>query len=100
MHAETAESATVLGSSQATFSFRPVQQLAKETDFEKRWGRGEFVGNISTGSINFRISVNQGWWMKLRQINDVLAKHDSIYEKEALDPDTFEVKYLSSGPKV
>ena len=38
MHAETAESATVLGSSQATFSFRPVQQLAKETDFEKRWG--------------------------------------------------------------
>merc|ERR1712045_1065902 len=55
----------------STFSFRPVQQLAKETDFEKR------------------ISVNQGWWMKLRQINDVLAKHDSIYEKEALDPDTF-----------
>ena len=55
---------------------------------------------MSTGSINCRISVNQGWWMKLRQINDVLAKHDSIYEKEALDPDTFEVKYLSSGPKV
>ena len=52
------------------------------------------------GIINCRISVNQGWWMKLRQINDVLAKHDSIYEKEALDPDTFEVKYLSSGPKV
>ena len=36
VHAETAESATVLGSSQATFSFRPVQQLARETDFEKR----------------------------------------------------------------
>ena len=30
-------------------------------------------------SINFSISVDQGWWMKLRKINDVLAKQDSTY---------------------
>jgi len=76
VHAETPESATVLGSKQATFAFKPVQDLAKITDFEKR------------------ISKDQGWWMKLRNINDVLAKHDSVYEKEALDPETFKVKYL------
>ena len=46
--------------------------------------------------IEFRISVEQGWWMKLRKINAVLAKHDSIYEKEALDPSTFEIKYLNN----
>jgi len=76
VHAETPESATILGSKQATFAFKPVQQLAKITDFEKR------------------ISKEQGWWMKLRNINDVLAKHDSVYEKEALDPETFKIKYL------
>merc|ERR1712029_265584 len=58
------------------FASKPVQDLAKITDFEKR------------------ISKDQGWWMKLRNINDVLAKHDSVYEKEALDPETFKVKYL------
>jgi len=79
VHAETPESATVLGSKQATFAFQPVQELAKQTDFQKR------------------ISINQGWWMKLRRINDVLAKHDSIYEKEALDPNTFQIKYISNS---
>ena len=33
--------------------------------------------------------------MKLKKINAVLAKYDSIYEKEALDPNTFEIKYLN-----
>ena len=47
--------------------------------------------------IEFRISVEQGWWMKLRKIDAVLAKkYDSIYEKEALDPSTFEIKYLNN----
>ena len=36
VHAETPGSAAVLGVSQATFSFQPVQELAKSTDFEKR----------------------------------------------------------------
>ena len=36
VHAETPASAAVLGVSQATFSFQPVQELAKSTDFEKR----------------------------------------------------------------
>ena len=37
VHAETPESATVLGSKQATFAFQPVQELAKQTDFQKRY---------------------------------------------------------------
>ena len=36
VHADTPVSAAVLGVSQATFSFQPVQELAKSTDFEKR----------------------------------------------------------------
>ena len=35
-------------------------------------------------SINFSISVDQGWWMKLGKINDVLATHDSISKKTRL----------------
>ena len=37
VHADTPASAAVLGVSQATFSFKPVQELAKSTDFEKRF---------------------------------------------------------------
>ena len=36
MHAETPNSAVVLGLRQATYTFEAVSELAKETDFTKR----------------------------------------------------------------
>jgi len=72
VHAETPNSAVVLGLRQATYTFQPVSELVKETNFPKR------------------ISKEKGWWMRLRMINDVLAQHDSIYEEEALDPIKFQ----------
>merc|ERR1711892_888005 len=68
VHAETPNSAVVLGLRQATYTWEAVSELAKETDFSKR------------------IPKENGWWMKLRKINDVLAKHASIYEEDAVDP--------------
>ena len=75
----------------ASSGARKVNRFWKKVSSELR--RGKLTRNIY---IEFRISVEQGWWMKLRKINAVLAKHDSIYEKEALDPSTFEIKYLNN----
>jgi len=68
VHAETPNSAVVLGLRQATYTWEAVSELASQTDFEKRIPKGS------------------GWWRKLRMINGVLAKHGSIYEEDALDP--------------
>ena len=32
------------------------------------------------------------WWMKLRNIMDVLAQHDSVYEEDEIDPNKFKEK--------
>lgn len=62
VHAEDPGSATMLGMSEGSFQFQPVQELAKETDFVKR------------------IQIGSKWWFKLRAINDVMAQHKSSYE--------------------
>ena len=36
VHAETPDSATLLGMRNAKYVFQPIEELAKETDFEKR----------------------------------------------------------------
>ena len=84
VHAETPNSAVVLGLRQATYTWESVSELANQTDFEKR-----FVDKVMPTpkyGYLFRIPKGSGWWRKLRMINGVLAKHGSIYEEEALDP--------------
>lgn len=46
--------------------FAPVEELAQETDFEHRLPKEQ-------------------WWLKLRPLLRILAKHDSIYHTEALN---------------
>lgn len=53
----------VLGLKARNFTFTPVIQLAKETNFEKRIPKYQ-------------------WWLKLRPLLRIFAKHDSIYEDE------------------
>eukprot|EP00090_Calanus_glacialis_P008098 TRINITY_DN16437_c0_g1_i2.p1 TRINITY_DN16437_c0_g1~~TRINITY_DN16437_c0_g1_i2.p1 ORF type:complete len:204 (+),score=49.14 TRINITY_DN16437_c0_g1_i2:2-613(+) len=67
VHAETPGSATLLGMRYAKYVFQPIEELAKETDFEKR---------VPTYNL---------WWMKIRSIMNILAQHDSTYENEAVD---------------
>jgi len=67
VHAETPESATLLGMRHAKYVFQPIQELAKDTDFEKR---------VPTYNL---------WWMKIRRIMNVLAQHDSTYDSEEGD---------------
>ena len=62
VHAETPASAAVLGVSQATFSFQPVQELAKSTDFEKRLVQCSYKLGMLLKMQIFRISVEQGWF--------------------------------------
>ena len=87
VHAEGPNSAVVLGLRQATYTFEAVSELAKTTDFSKRF---QFVLIFFSKSCLYRISKQRGWWMKLRMINDVLAQHDSIYEEDAIDPSKFQ----------
>ncbi|KIH49891.1 hypothetical protein ANCDUO_20034 [Ancylostoma duodenale] len=46
--------------------FTPVEELAAETDFDKR------------------LPCDQ-WWLKLRPLLRILAKHTSIYHTEAME---------------
>lgn len=45
--------------------FTPVEELALETDFEHRVPKHQ-------------------WWMKIRPLLRILAKHDSTYRTEAM----------------
>ena len=57
-------SATLLGIRGRVTKFQPVEEVKKETDFELRLPKGT------------------QWWMKLRSLLKILAKHDSTYEAE------------------
>ncbi|VDN00772.1 unnamed protein product [Thelazia callipaeda] len=65
------DSATLLGLRGRRVVFTPVEELAKETDFEHRLPKDQ-------------------WWMRVRPLLRILAKHDSIYEAEALAVKDFE----------
>lgn len=60
------ETATLLGLTGRRVVFTPVEELAAETDFEKR------------------LPCDQ-WWLKLRPLLRILAKHTSIYHTEAME---------------
>ncbi|CAJ0608965.1 unnamed protein product [Cylicocyclus nassatus] len=60
------ETATLLGLTGRRVVFTPVEELAAETDFDKR------------------LPCEQ-WWLKLRPLLRILAKHTSIYHTEAME---------------
>nr|Q27665.1 RecName: Full=ATP-dependent 6-phosphofructokinase; Short=ATP-PFK; Short=Phosphofructokinase; AltName: Full=Phosphohexokinase [Haemonchus contortus]AAA29181.1 ADP:D-fructose-6-phosphate 1-phosphotransferase [Haemonchus contortus] len=60
------ERATLLGLTGRRVVFTPVEELAAETDFDKR------------------LPCDQ-WWLKLRPLLRILAKHTSIYHTEAME---------------
>jgi 6-phosphofructokinase 1 len=60
------DTATLLGLRGRRVVFTPVEELAGETDFEHR------------------LPLDQ-WWLKLRPLLRILAKHNSTYYTEAMD---------------
>ncbi|VDO82242.1 unnamed protein product [Soboliphyme baturini] len=62
------ESACLLGMVDRHSKFTSVFDLSEKTDFEHRMPK-------------------QSWWLKLRPLLRILAKHDSIYETEAVKID-------------
>uniref|UniRef100_A0AC35TQ24 ATP-dependent 6-phosphofructokinase n=1 Tax=Rhabditophanes sp. KR3021 TaxID=114890 RepID=A0AC35TQ24_9BILA len=64
--ATTDETCTLLGLRGRKYEFTPVKDLVRETDFEHR------------------LPLEQ-WWLKLRPLLRILAKHNSCYFKEAED---------------
>uniref|UniRef100_A0A914Y3T8 6-phosphofructokinase n=1 Tax=Panagrolaimus superbus TaxID=310955 RepID=A0A914Y3T8_9BILA len=60
------DTATLLGLRGRRVVFTPVEELANETDFDHR------------------LPLDQ-WWLKLRPLLRILAKHNSTYYTEAMD---------------
>lgn len=60
------ETIALVGLVQRNISCTPVKQLRQEACFE------------------YRLPRNQ-WWLSLRPLLRILARHQSIYEKEAID---------------
>uniref|UniRef100_A0A240PMF4 ATP-dependent 6-phosphofructokinase n=1 Tax=Anopheles atroparvus TaxID=41427 RepID=A0A240PMF4_ANOAO len=65
IEAKTPETACLLGLVRRQYKFTPLKELIGETNFEQR------------------IPKHQ-WWLKLRPLLRILAKHDSTYEEEGL----------------
>jgi 6-phosphofructokinase 1 len=63
--AKTPDSACLLGLVSRQYKFTPVTDLIPETNFEQRIPKSQ-------------------WWLKLRPLLRILAKHDSAYEEEGL----------------
>lgn len=63
--ADTPESAVLMGVVRRQYRFTPLVELKKETNFDQR------------------IPKHQ-WWLKLRPLLRILAKHDSAYEEEGM----------------
>uniref|UniRef100_A0AAF5RTN2 ATP-dependent 6-phosphofructokinase n=4 Tax=Wuchereria bancrofti TaxID=6293 RepID=A0AAF5RTN2_WUCBA len=65
LNAVSPDSATLLGLMGRRTVFTPVEELSLETDFEHRVPKHQ-------------------WWMKMRPLLRILAKHDSTYQAEAM----------------
>ncbi|XP_047525684.1 ATP-dependent 6-phosphofructokinase isoform X1 [Pieris napi] len=61
----TAETACLLGVVKRQYKFTPLEELKLQTNFAQRVPK-------------------QQWWMKLRPLLRILAKHDSTYEEEGM----------------
>nr|CAH0113232.1 unnamed protein product [Daphnia galeata] len=57
------ESAVMLGIVKRYYAYTPVQELKAETDFKHRLPKSQ-------------------WWLKMRPLLRILAKHDSTYQEE------------------
>lgn len=64
-HVDTPESAVIIGMLQKQFEFTPVSDLIDQTDVEHRLPKEQ-------------------WWMKLRSLMRILAKHENVYVSEVL----------------
>uniref|UniRef100_A0A8D8UX71 ATP-dependent 6-phosphofructokinase n=1 Tax=Cacopsylla melanoneura TaxID=428564 RepID=A0A8D8UX71_9HEMI len=62
---DSPDTAVLMGVIRRQYCFTPLTQLKKETNFEQR------------------IPKHQ-WWLKLRPLLRILAKHDSAYEEEGM----------------
>ncbi|XP_074657068.1 ATP-dependent 6-phosphofructokinase-like isoform X2 [Tubulanus polymorphus] len=62
---KTPDTATLLGLVKKQTKFSPLQELKQQTDFQHRLPLEE-------------------WWLKLRPLMRILAKHESIYEIEGI----------------
>lgn len=65
IHCTDKESACLLGIIKRQYKFTPLADLIAETNFEHRIPKSQ-------------------WWLKLRPLLRILAKHDSAYEEEGL----------------
>jgi len=65
-NATTPNTATLIGIEDRHITFTPVEELAEITNFEQRLPREQ-------------------WWLKLRPIMRILAKHQGVYRGEAMD---------------
>lgn len=63
--AKSPDTACLLGLVRRQYKFSPLKDLIAETNFEQRIPK-------------------QQWWLKLRPLLRILAKHDSTYEEEGL----------------
>ncbi|XP_045527543.1 ATP-dependent 6-phosphofructokinase isoform X2 [Pieris brassicae] len=61
----TADTACLLGIVKRQYKFTPLEELKSQTNFSQRVPK-------------------QQWWMKLRPLLRILAKHDSTYEEEGM----------------
>jgi len=61
--ADQPDSAVMLGIIKRNYSYTPVQELKGQTDFKHRLPKLQ-------------------WWLKMRPLLRILAKHDSTYEEE------------------
>ncbi|GLV45890.1 Phosphofructokinase [Carabus blaptoides fortunei] len=59
------DTAVLMGVIRRQYQFTPLTELKKQTNFEKR-------------------IPNEQWWLKLRPLLRILAKHDSTYEEEGM----------------
>ncbi|XP_037922561.1 ATP-dependent 6-phosphofructokinase isoform X2 [Hermetia illucens] len=66
IRAEDAASACLLGIVRRQYRFTPLADLISETNFEQRIPKKQ-------------------WWLKLRPLLRILAKHDSAYEEEGMN---------------
>ncbi|XP_017780811.1 PREDICTED: ATP-dependent 6-phosphofructokinase isoform X1 [Nicrophorus vespilloides] len=63
IEAMSADTSVLLGIVRRQYKFTPLAELKEETDFEHRIAKEQ-------------------WWLKLRPLLRILAKHDSVYEEE------------------
>jgi 6-phosphofructokinase 1 len=79
VYTKSPDTATLLGMLKQKSVFTPVQDLKDHADFEHHIPK-------------------ENWWLKLRPLLRILAKHESTYEVEGIDEDVEEV--MSGDDKV